>query len=252
MSSLPIAAQMYTVREAAAQDFFGALTRIAEIGYAGVELAGTFNTRRSELAQLLRELDLHCVSNHVPLTNLKYGLYENIETCLALGATYLVCPWLPPDQRGDEITYRELGKLLNMIGQQCHSNGLQFCYHHHDFELRKFADGYYALDILLQETNPKYLQLEADTYWLKYAGEDPARYISKWGGRVPLLHLKDMTTSTPPTFAEVGTGTLDWLSIFEAAATGQTRWYIVEQDICPGDPFDSLKTSLENLKQMLG
>ncbi len=250
MSNLPIAAQMYTVRDASAQDFPGTLKRVAELGFSGVELAGTFNMDTAALAQLLSDLELRCVSAHVPLSDLKYRLQQQIETYRALGATYLVCPWLAPDERGDEITYRELAKLLNRVGAECRANGLQLCYHHHDFELRKFASGS-ALDILLQETSPENLQLEADTYWLKYGGENPAAYISKWVGRVPLLHLKDMTRTSPPTFAEVGSGTLDWASIFKAAETGRTQWYIIEQDICPGDPFDSLRTSLENLQQML-
>jgi sugar phosphate isomerase/epimerase len=61
-----------------------------------------------------------------------------------------------------------------------------------------------------------------------------------------------MSTGTPPTFAEVGTGILDWPDIFEAAQTGGAQWYLVEQDTCPGDPFDSLKLSLENLRGLLG
>jgi len=250
MTARPIAAQMYTVRSAAAQDFPGTLKRVAELGFAGVELAGTFNMAAADLAQLLNELGLRCISAHVPLADLKYRLADQIKTYQTLGATYLVCPWLAPDERGDEITYRELAKLLNRVGAECRANGLQLCYHHHDFELRKFASGS-ALDVLLQNTSPENLQLEADTYWLKYGGENPAAYIARWVGRVPLLHLKDMTRSLPPTFAEVGAGILDWPSIFKAAATGQTRWYIIEQDMCPGDPFESLRLSLENLQRML-
>jgi sugar phosphate isomerase/epimerase len=246
----PIAAQMYTVRDASRHNFAGTLQRVAELGYAGVELAGTFDTKPNELANLLNDLGLHCVSAHVSLSDLRSKLDQQIDIYKTLGADYLVCPWLPPEERGDEITYRTLAETLDQIGEQCRANGLQLCYHHHDFELRRLS-GRYALDILLQETKPENLQLEPDTYWLKYGGEDPAGYIARWGERVPLVHLKDMTATSPPAFAEVGTGTLDWISIFEAASAGNTRWYIVEQDICPGDPFESLRTSLENLHKML-
>ena len=103
------------------------------------------------------------------------------------------------------------------MGEVCRRHGLQLCYHHHDFELVKF-DGVYGLDILLESSDPANVQLEADTYWLKFAGLDPAAYMRRWTGRLPLVHLKDMTRTQPPTFAEVGSGLLDWPAIFEAGA----------------------------------
>ena len=251
MSKLQIAAQMYTVRDAAARDFENTLNRVAEMGYAAVELAGIFNRDPAQLARLFIDLNLRCVSAHVSLDNLKNSLDQQIDTYLALGAEYLVCPWLSPEERGGETSYRSLATLLDRLGEQCRTNGLQLCYHHHDFELRQFS-GKTALDILLEETSPENVQLEADTYWLAYGGEDPTTYVAKWAGRVPLLHVKDMTATQPPTFAEVGTGTLDWTSILNGARMGGTSWYIVEQDTCPGDPFESLKISLDNLRRLLG
>ena len=51
-------------------------------------------------------------------------------------------------------------------------------------------------------------------------------------------------------FGEVGEGILDWPAIFEAAQKANVLHYVVEQDSCPGDPFDSIAVSLRNLKQM--
>ncbi len=250
MTQIPIAAQMYTVRQAAAEDLRGALRRVAKLGYAGVELAGTFGMTATELSQTLNDLGLKSVSAHVPLTDLRQNLAWEIDYYLAVGVNFLICPWLPPEQRGNEADYRALGAELNRIGEVCRTRGLQLCYHHHDFELVQF-NGKYALDILLAESDPTNLQLEADTYWLKFGGEDPATYIRRWPGRVPLIHLKDMTATQPPTFGEVGTGILDWSSIFAAANEVGAKWYLVEQDKCPGDPFESLKISLEKLQKLL-
>lgn len=250
MTSLPIAAQMYTVRDAAAQDFRGALRRVAELGFSAVELAGTFGLTAAEVSQTLNELGLKCISAHVPLPNLRQNLAREIDYYLAVGAKFLICPWLPPDERGDEAGYRALAAELNRIGEVSQTRGLPLCYHHHDFELVQF-NGKHALDILLTESDPANVQLEADTYWLKFGGVDPAAYIRRWSGRVPLIHLKDMTTTQPPTFAEVGTGLLDWPSIFAAATAVGTQCYIVEQDTCPGNPFESLKLSISNLGKLL-
>jgi sugar phosphate isomerase/epimerase len=49
---------------------------------------------------------------------------------------------------------------------------------------------------------------------------------------------------------EAETGILDWPSIFSAAEAVGVTAYIVEQDVCPGNPLDSIKISLDNLKQM--
>ena len=251
MTHPPIGAQMYTVRDAAAEDLRAALQRVAKIGYSGVELAGRFGLTASEVSQTLSDLGLTCISAHVSLADLQNNLGREIETYQVIGADFLVCPWLPPEERGGEAGYYALAADLNRIGEQCQANGLQLCYHHHDFELVRF-NGKYALDILLEESDPANLQLEADTYWLKFAGEEPAAYIRRWLGRVPLLHLKDMTATSPPTFAEIGTGILEWPDIFGAAKVGGTQWCIVEQDACFGDPFESLALSLKNLSRLAG
>jgi sugar phosphate isomerase/epimerase len=242
-------AQMYTVRQAAAQDFPGALKQVAQLGFSHVELAGLFGYAPLEVKQILADVGLQCLSAHVPLADLRQNLAGAMETYLTLGASYVICPWLPPEERGDAAGYMALAAELNKIGQLCRAEGLQLCYHHHDFELVQFG-GKYALDIILDETDPQHVQLEADTYWLKFGGVEPTTYLKSRSGRTPLLHLKDMTATTPPTFAEVGAGTLDWPPIFEAAATAGVKWYIVEQDKCPGEPFESLRMSMENLSRM--
>jgi len=49
---------------------------------------------------------------------------------------------------------------------------------------------------------------------------------------------------------EVGEGNLHWPGIREACREANVEWYAVEQDICPGDPFESLAVSYRNLVQM--
>ena len=250
MMQHPIAVQMYSVREAARQDLLEALRRVAKIGYGGIELAGLFGQSPQHVAQTLQELNLQCVGSHVPLQELQNNLSSVIDTHHQLEAKFLACPWLPPELRQDETGYRKLAQDLNYIGERCHANGLTFCYHNHDFEFAKFGDKF-ALDILLEQTDPAYVQFEPDCYWIRFVGLDPAEYIRRWQGRTPLVHLKDMTATSPPTSAEVGNGILNWPTIFEAAQEGQAQWYIVEQDESAGDPFESIEQSFNNLKNLL-
>jgi sugar phosphate isomerase/epimerase len=85
-----------------------------------------------------------------------------------------------------------------------------------------------------------------------HGGGDPAQWIDKVKGRIPCVHLKDMAIKTDRTqyMAEVGVGNLNWPRILEACRNAGVQWYLVEQDICYRDPFDSLETSLKNLKEM--
>lgn len=157
------------------------------------------------------------------------------------------------------------------------AGGLTFGYHNHSFELEKY-DGRRGLDILIDESDPAAVTFEIDTYWITHGGGDPAAWVRKVGGRIPLVHFKDMavapdrTSPAPgrfpaepdadyqkrveasrasrPIMAEVGEGNLNWSEIVKACREARVEWYIVEQDHCQRDPFESLGISLRNLRAM--
>jgi sugar phosphate isomerase/epimerase len=52
-------------------------------------------------------------------------------------------------------------------------------------------------------------------------------------------------------FAEIGRGNLEFPAIIAAAQAGGCQWFIVEQDTCPGDPFDSLQISFDYIQSHL-
>ena len=49
-------------------------------------------------------------------------------------------------------------------------------------------------------------------------------------------------------FAEVGRGNLNIPEILSAAEAAGCKWFIVEQDTCPSDPFECIKRSFDYLK----
>jgi sugar phosphate isomerase/epimerase len=249
MAKIPVALQMYTVRDQLKEDFEGTFRKVAQIGYAGVEFAGTGDRTASELKKFLNDLGLKLAGSHVGWAALESDLNRVIEDNLTLGNPYVVCPSVPQDRRGSADGYRETARKLSQIGEACKRQGIQLCYHNHSFEFQKL-DGKYALDILYEASDPRFLQAEIDTYWVRHGGEDPAAYIRKYAGRSPLIHLKDMEPGQERFFAEVGEGILDFKAIFEAAETGGAAWYIVEQDRCRRNPIDSARLSFENLKKM--
>ncbi len=246
MAATPVAVQLYTLRDETAKDFVGTLNSVAGLGYAGVEFAGYGGLSARELRGLLGDFGLSVAGAHVGLPDLETKLQQTLEFHLELGNRYLVVPWLPEGRRRTADDWRRLAEILTEIGGRCREAGTHLAYHNHAFEFDRF-EGRTGLDILMEGAPANVLLAELDVYWAQYAGEEPAACLRKLGGRCPLVHLKDMAADR--SFAEVGTGTLDFPAIF--AATAQTaEWYIVEQDQCRRPPLESVRISLENLRAM--
>ena len=87
---LPLAIQLYSVRDDMEKDFEGTVKKIKELGYEGVEFAGLFGKTGLEVKALCDELDLVPVSAHVPY----YDMLENPEAVLKdyqdLGCKYVL------------------------------------------------------------------------------------------------------------------------------------------------------------------
>ena len=245
-----LAVQMYTLRNLTREDMAGVLREVAAMGYEGVELAGYGNLTANEVQRIVQELELQVVASHASLDVLQNDLQTVMKDSRLLGNQFVICPYLPEELRGSADNYRNVARILNDVGARLHEEaGLQLCYHNHAFEFEDRYDEGYGFDLLYENSEPRYVQAEIDTYWVQKGGENPAEYIRKYSGRAPLIHLKDMAQDG--SFAEVGTGSLDWPAILHAADAGGAVAYIVEQDVCPGNPLDSVRLSLNNLKKML-
>ena len=250
MTGLPIALQLYTVRDEMQKDFLGTLRRVAAMGYTAVEFAGDFGKLSArELKHVLAELNLRPISAHVGVDLLENDPGAAIDYQLELGNTNVVIPWMtaPADRAG----WVEEASRLNAFGELCKQNDLQLSYHNHAHELA-LVDGTPGLDLLYQYTDASLLKSELDIYWVKKGGFDPVSYIHKLAGRLPLLHAKDMANDANGTFAEVGSGILNWDEIITAGRAAGVQWYIVEQDSCQRPCLESAEISLRYLQGKFG
>lgn len=252
MADLPLALQMYTVRDHTAEDYAGTFRKVAEMGYEGVELAGDGGLSAKEMKALLDDCGFARCGSHIGLNALEDDLQRQLDYNLEIGNHWLVVPYLPENLRADAAAWRAMGDRLAAIGEQVKAAGLTLCYHNHAFEFDVVENGRYGFDILYDSAPADLLQCEIDTYWVKAGGQDPAAYVATYKDRAPLIHIKDMTPGDKPTFCEVGTGIMDFPAIFEAAAGGIAAAWIVEQDRCEGDSLESARISLANLKRLLG
>jgi sugar phosphate isomerase/epimerase len=244
--NIPIALQLYTLRQETEKDFVGTLKKVADLGYKGVEFAGFGGLSALDMKSHLEAFGLKVAGAHIGIEELKNNLDELIAYNLTLGNKYIICPWASYESKED---YIKMSEQLEAIGKKLNASGLQLCYHNHAHEFDSF-NGEYGLDIIYNKVDSELLKTEIDTYWVAYAGLDPVEYMAKYAARTPLLHIKDMENSEKREFAEIGTGTMDIRAIAEQAVMNGTQWLIVEQDACKREPLESVRISIENLRKM--
>jgi sugar phosphate isomerase/epimerase len=250
-----IAAQLYTVRDQmkTPAEVAGALKKVARIGYGAVEFGGLPAMPVDDVAAMLSDNGLTCCSTHgAGEADMLDDPAAAVKVLAKLDCPCIAYPYpsgVPLDTIDDALA---LAKRLNAAGKAYHAAGIALAYHNHAIEFKRL-DGRLILDVLYEETDPRYLQGEPDTYWIQYGGGDSVQWCRKLAGRLPLLHMKDykITPEGHPAFAEVGHGNLDWKKIVAAAEDGACEWYIVEQDRCDGDPFDSIKMSFDYIRDTL-
>lgn len=242
-----IVLQLYTLHDECAKDFYHTLEKVSEIGYKYVELAGYWGKEAEDLKAILDRLNLSVVSSHVPLEKMEENLERELLYLKKLDCNNIVCPYLGEDRRAD---YVQLAKILNKIGERSKQYGIELSYHHHDFELEKNGDKT-NLEVLLAETDSDYVKVELDVYWLTLAGEDPLIWLKNFSGRMPLIHLKDMTTDSEKNFAELGTGRVNIEAIVKKSKESNVQWLVVEQDKCKRSPFESIQISRDYLNKIV-
>ena len=268
---LPIAIQLYSVRDDMEKDFEGTVKKIKELGYEGVEFAGLFGKTGVEVKELCDDLGLVPVSAHVPYYDMLENPAEVLKDYKDLGCKYVVVPYLTEECRPGTDGWDDTVKGIRKIGEAAKEMGIQLLYHNHDFEFLKI-DGKYALDILYDTVPADLLQTEIDTCWVNVGGEEPAAYVEKYTGRAPIVHLKDFsgskgngplykligieeeaqeTTSTFE-FRPVGSGVQDWKKIIASAEKAGAEWVIVEQDdpSMGKTPMECAEMSINYLKTL--
>ncbi len=270
---LPVAVQLYSVRDEMEKDFYGTIKAMKEIGYDGVEFAGLFGQDPEKIKAYCAEIGIVPISAHVPY----YDMLNDPESVLAdyatIGCKYVAVPYLTEECRPGTEGFAATVEGIRKIGEAAKKLGIQLLYHNHDFEFVTI-DGEYALDVLYSTIPADLLKTEIDTCWVNVAGVNPAEYVEKYSGRAPVVHLKDFKKSGENTgklykligideneeqeeedafsFMPVGYGVQDIPEILAACEKADAEWVVVEQDSpAKGDtPMNSVKLSREYLKTL--
>ncbi|MEY3946810.1 MAG: hypothetical protein RJB03_1516 [Bacteroidota bacterium] len=258
-----VGVQLYTLRNAIAKDPKGTLKKVADLSFGEVENFGYngkfFGMTPAEYKTVLGDLGLTAPSGHymygnfgnkkIPGTVL-YGWEKAVEDASAIGQQYMVIAYLMPEERGDIDNYKRTAAGISKAAEVCKKAGIQLCYHNHDFEFEA-QNGVLPFDILTKETSADLVKIELDLYWATKAGQEPVSLFKQHKGRVALWHVKDMDNTAKKNFTEVGNGVIDFATIFKNAKTSGMKHFFVEQDECPGSPFDSIAKSIGHIKSNL-
>lgn len=250
-----IAVQGYTLRDFAKtpEDVAKTCARIRKIGYEAVQISAWCKMDPNEMAKILKNEGLTCAATHVGLDEVLANPQKIADEHKILGCSQTAVGSLPglwdKSIPKDMPRFKKAAADMSDAAKKLAALGIGFGYHNHKIEFQK-CEGRRILDILIEESDPA-LNFEIDTFWVQFGGADPAEYIKRLKGRIPLLHLKDLTiVDDNVTMAEVGEGNLNWPAILKAAKSSGVKWYIVEEDVCQRDPFESIEISLKNLKAM--
>lgn len=251
MTKLGIGIQLYTLRDDMAADLEGTLRKVAELGYEGVEFAGYYGYEAAKLRSLLDELDLKAIGSHVGTKNIQEDLQKEIDYIKTLGGQYLICPYVAEEDRDSEDKWKLLFDLFEKAGSEAKRQGLQFLYHNHAFEFEAEVDGQFVFDALYAATSPENVQVELDVCWVQFAGQDPLSYISRYAGRLPLIHFKDFSRDEQGMIKtlELGQGEVPLNDVIAAATKAGAQWLVVEQDSCQKPPLTSIAGSMNWLKE---
>jgi len=245
--------QLYTVGKELKEDMAGTLAKIAAIGYRTVESAGMGGKTAAEFRKALDAAGLKCPSSHLFMSP-GQSAPEYMEGIKTLGSQYAVSsvvikPGTPIKSAADWVNYvssmtqddyKKMAADLNVLATQAKSIGLEFAYHNHNMEFRRWSDGTTVYDTLMRETDPSLVKIEIDCGWADLGGEPPLTLFKKYAGRVRMLHIKDFVAVGHPVVAldpdhapegtELGKGHIDYRPILAAAPKAGVEHIFVEQE----------------------
>lgn len=247
---LPVAAQIYSVREQAEADFGGTMQQLADMGYDGVELAGLYGKSAGEIRACLDQAGLQAISAHVPMSDFEGDLDKTVQDYKEIGCQYVAIPYLDKERWYGGSRFQDTLDMIAKIAGKCREAGMELLYHNHNFEFEKTAEGGYQLDAFYDAIPAEQLKTELDLCWVKAGGADPVSCLQKYSGRCPIVHVKDFIRKDGEVvLVAVGDGEVGVEKVVPAAVECEARWLVIEQDTHTfGTPMENMEKSLKCVK----
>ncbi|GGH95734.1 sugar phosphate isomerase/epimerase family protein [Arthrobacter liuii] len=235
--------QLYTLRNAIAEDLPGTIKKVAEIGYTQVE-PYNFVATAKELGAALKENGITAPTGHAPLMSQDQD--EIFAAAKELGIATVIDPFLPAEhwQKAEDI--QATAAKLNAAAKKGAEYGIRVGYHNHAWELESTIEGRTALEYFESLLDPE-LVLEVDTYWAAVGGQDPVELLARLGDRVKFIHIKDGPLNKDNKAQQpAGKGSVPVMDVIAAAKSLEVG--VVEFDDYAGDIFEGIAQSLAFLE----
>jgi len=210
--------------------------------------------------RLVKESGLGVVSIHQDLGSIERDPKAVAEEARKYGTDKVVITGMYRFDYGDENTIHDLAKRLNEAGKNLKEDGIQLLYHNHNCELRRVNREKCAYDILLEETDPEFVNFEFDSYWFTEGGADAKLWMKRLGSRMKLWHINDrgtrmsgpaMTPILKTDSMELGTGNMDLDGLTAIAKENGVEAVILEshRNWIDKSPVKSLQVSAAYLNR---
>jgi sugar phosphate isomerase/epimerase len=253
-NSKKIGLQLYSLREHLSLGLPAIIEKVTKIGYRELEPFGYrdgkfFGLTPAEFKKILDGNGMESPSGHYEFNTYlsKSGTADDVKPLIdvakTMGHTHIIVPHMSESLRGSIDDYKRITEKLNEAAVLCKSAGLKLGYHNHDFEFKDY-NGQNGLDIMLSGTDKSMVDFELDLYWVVRAGQDPVALFNKYPGRFTYWHVKDMAKADHSKNTEIGSGTIDFKTIFANGKKAGIKHFIVEQENFDMDPFESLAKSI--------
>ncbi|HGJ64395.1 TPA: sugar phosphate isomerase/epimerase [bacterium] len=248
MARIPIALQLYSVRDDCAKDFPSVLKAVAKMGYEGVDFAGYYGYEAKDIRNMLDDLGLKVAGAHIGLETLLGDEFQKtVEFHKILGNKFLIVPGLAESRRNSRSAWLDTAKVFNEIAAKLKPEGMYTGYHNHSIEFTPM-DGELPWDTFFGNTVPEVV-MQIDTGNSLHGGADSVQFLEKYPGRALTVHLKAFSKTNDK--ALIGEDEVRWADVFRLCeTTGKTQWYIVEQESYAYPPLECVEKCLQNLKKM--
>lgn len=256
-SKIPVALELYSVRELFQKDVPGVLKAVSKMGYAGVEFYGPYADWKPDYAKEVRkmidDLNLKCFSTH---TGNKYfqpaEMDRVIELNKILGSKYIVMSSAGRPTKLDD--WKKVAEQLNAMAAKLKPMKMSSGYHNHQVEFQPL-EGTRPIELIAKETT-KDVVLQLDVGTVVEVGGDPVAWINQNPKRLKSIHLKDfkkgMATPREGYRVLLGEGSAPWKEIAEAAVKkGGVEVFIVEQEGSAHPPLETVEKCLQNFKKIV-
>ncbi len=243
--------QLWTIRDylATPKQVRESFRKLKAMGYDEIQTAG-MPIAYEEFGAIAREEGLTIVGTHDNFERMVTDTELSMQQHHALDTTRMGVggQWFEGGQEAVTAYIAQVNALANKI----RPHGFSFTYHNHSHEFVKL-NGTTIFEQLVEGFTAENISFVLDTYWVQHGGGDVRYWLERLRGRVEVLHLKDMARDAEgPKIAEIGNGNLWWDGILQTAVETGVKHFVVEQDFCDGDPFDSLQQSIRYLEKFRG